>query len=168
MAVFEFFWILTWVFFWIWLEFWVFSHCAFEVFLFSICLNLFLYGICKESDVVPVIAKVWRYLTSVLWFKLIGQTMNMYWIVQLRQKIVVFENFPPTKLNWSWPFLSFFGIFAWVLVDFAWVLSFFELEFFSKRPKKTPDLKDCKTRDTETLGKSFSKENFLSPADRET
>ena len=56
----------------------------------------------------------------------------MYWIVQLRQKIVVFENSQPTKLNWSWRFFRvFFRNFRFSSFEFfgAWV--------FFKMSKKT-------------------------------
>ena len=48
------------------------------------------------------------------------------------------KKIPPSELNWSWRFLSFFRILLEFFLDFAWVLSFSELEFFSQCPKKSP------------------------------
>ena len=46
------------------------------------------------------------------------------------------KKIPPSELNWSWRFLSFFRILLEFFLDFAWVLSFSELEFFHNVQKK--------------------------------
>ena len=56
------------------------------------------------------------------------------------ENLRVCKKNPPSELNWSWRFLSFFRILLEFFLDFAWVLSFSELEFFSQCPKKSPGI----------------------------
>ena len=102
---------------------WVFSrfHLSFEFFYMS-------FG--ESFKKVLIVCHFWKHLLIKMVF--LGVTLFFH------KKIKFSFSLAPTQLNWSCRFLSFFGISLEFIKDFAWVLSFLELEFFSKCPKNKP------------------------------
>ena len=113
-------------FFGFWLEFFFGSGLSFEFFspkflefFFSL---RFSEKICKIMHICYYLLSfsALRALISALFFKIQTCLKTSFGGTSVKNdKIVVLKKFPPTKLKWSWRFLSFFGILLEFFKDFA-------------------------------------------------